>query len=326
MIVLLLLLPVMILSSSCVTETVVYSETSTPSPSPTAIATGTDPAASSQVPAAGPAMKPADVPPPPAVLVYDAKSARKDAPYGDSYDINRLERPFLQDMKYEPDLDILSFSVSEDADWYYVSIHLAGNDPNNRMGIDYGVELDTNADGYGDTLIWAYPPYDDTWTTDWVQVYNDANHDSAGASSAKADGDPSGNGYETLIFDGRWEQGADPSLAWVRMQAAPEAEVQFAFKKSLAGPKFLVGVVADGGLKKVSMYDYNDHFAEADAGSPLKSSQYYPLNALYAVDNTCWQAVGMKNPLHIAKVCPAELSAPAARPLEASSTPGNATP
>ncbi len=56
---------------------------------------------------------PADKPPV-GGLVYDVTS--KDtapelrAPYGDSYQINRLERPFLQNMKYVPDLDIVYLS------------------------------------------------------------------------------------------------------------------------------------------------------------------------------------------------------------------------
>jgi hypothetical protein len=239
------------------------------------------------------------------------KSARNAAPYGDSYDINRLERPFLQDMSYVPDLDIVSFEISEDADWYYLSILLAGRNPNHLMGINYGVELDLDRDGFGDTLIRAFPPYTSEWTTNWVQVYNDSSRDSAGTSSAKADAAFDSNGYETLVFDGRWGEGADPSLAWVRIKEGPQAVVQFAFKKTLAAPPFLYGALADGGLKDVSRLDYNDHFHEAEAGSPLEKSRYYPLRALFAVDNTCWQAFGMKNPSQIGKVCPLDLSAPA---------------
>src|SRR5512145_217230 len=79
-------------------------------------------------------------------LIYDVESSgtapEKRAPYGDSYDINRLERPFLQDMTYVSDLDIVRFSVGQDETWFYVSIKLIGNDPNDSLGINYGVELD----------------------------------------------------------------------------------------------------------------------------------------------------------------------------------------
>src|SRR3990172_5100870 len=85
--------------------------------------------------------------------IYDVESsgtaAERRAPYGDSYNINRLERPFLQDMTYVSDLDIVRFSVSQDDAWFYVSIKLITNDPNNSLGINYGVELDTNHDGFG---------------------------------------------------------------------------------------------------------------------------------------------------------------------------------
>jgi hypothetical protein len=312
----LLFLPILIFASSCVTERIVYSETSTPVITASAAPTETPPAPSiaQALPITDPSMKPADAVPPPDTLVFDVKSAGKYAPYGDSYNINRLERPFLQTMKYEPDLDIVSYSISEDPDWYYVSVELAGNNPNNPMEIQYGLELDLNADGFGDTLILAYPPYGSQWTTNWVQVYNDENHDSAGSSSARADTGPGGDGYETKVFDGRWGQGDDLSLAWVRIQDAPHTMVQFAFKKSLVGATFLVGAIADGALKNISMYDYNDHFPESEAGSPLKGNKYYPLNALYAVDNTCWQAVGRKNPYQIAKVCPAQLFTSVAKP------------
>lgn len=265
-------------------------------------------------------MKPAEAAPLPGTMIYDVTSAGKAAPYGDAYDLNRLERPFLQDMSYAPDLDIISFAISEDSDWYYVSIRLNGNDPNHPLGIDYGVELDLNVDGYGDTLVWAYPPYSTEWTTSWVQVYEDSDHDSAGQSSARAD--TGGSGYETLVFDGRYGQGSDLSLAWVRIQQGPQAAVQFAFKKTLSGPVYLAGVVADGGIRDVSKFDYNDHFKESEAGSPLKDSPSYPLKALFAVDNTCWQAFGRNNAYHVAKVCPPELSAPAtARPGQAPDSP-----
>src|SRR5512133_3479316 len=45
-------------------------------------------------------------------LVLDVVSvdtaAENRAPYGDSYDVNRFERPFMQDMTYVADLDIVS--------------------------------------------------------------------------------------------------------------------------------------------------------------------------------------------------------------------------
>ena len=295
---LLLLLPVMILSSSCTTERTLFSITWTPS------MTAVNPGDTGQgelaslgtplVPLTGPSLKPDGSLLSPELLVKDVKSSRVSAPNGDVYRLNRLERPFKQNMKYLPDVDILSYSIGQDDSWYYLSIQLDGENPNNSMGIDYGIEIDRNADGVGDTLIWAYPPYDTEWTTNWVQVYDDANQDSNSA----------GDGYEAMVFDGRWGIGDDPSLAWVRMLVGSKSEVQFAFRKSLAGPTFLVGAIADGGLKKISLFDYNAHFTEVQAGSPLTDDPNYPLKALFAVDTTCWQAFNMKNPKGLDKVCP----------------------
>src|SRR5215208_7442510 len=79
-------------------------------------------------------------------LVSDVKSSGTSASFGDSYKINRFERPFLKDMTYVSELDIISFSLGEDADWHYISIEVNGDDPNNSIGINYGVEIDLNAD------------------------------------------------------------------------------------------------------------------------------------------------------------------------------------
>ena len=153
--------------------------------------------------------------------VYDVDSSgtasEKRAPYGNSYDINRLERPFLQDMTYVSDLDIAAINLGQDVDWYYVSVKRIGVDPNNALGINYGVELDTNADGFGDFIIWASPPYTPEWTTQNVQVFADKNHNTSGLSAEKSDAPYPADGYETIIFDGGHGSGDDPDLAWIRV-------------------------------------------------------------------------------------------------------------
>ena len=79
------------------------------------------------------------------------------APYGDSYENNRLERPFTQDMTYIPDMDISAVSISEGDEWYFVSLGLIGNNPNNESDIRYMLELDTDLDSFGDYMIVAAP-------------------------------------------------------------------------------------------------------------------------------------------------------------------------
>ncbi len=232
----------------------------------------------------------------PGNLVRDVVSvdtaSEKRAPYGDSYDINRLERPFLQDMTYVADLDIVSFNLAYDEKFFYVSIELVGTDPNNDMGIDYGVELDINADGFGDMIIIARPPYSVDWSTDNVQILEDTNRDTSGLSAEKAEAPMPGDGYDTVIFDGGRGEGDDPDLAWVRVNAGNKATVQFAFKKSFAGTKFMYGVIADGGMRSIADLDYVDRFTIEEAGSPVRDQKNYPLKALYAVDNVCREVFG----------------------------------
>jgi hypothetical protein len=239
-------------------------------------------------------------------LVYDAVSVdtamEKRAPYGDSYKTNLFERPFTQDMTYVPDLDIISYNLSQDQKFYYVSIQLVGANPNNAMGINYAVELDLDADGYGDIIIVAHPPYNVEWSTANVQVAQDTDHDTGGLSAENSDAPLPGNGYDKIIFDGG--QGDDHDLAWVRVNAGKLATVQFAFKISLAESRFMVGVLADAGLKDITSLDYVDRFTEAEAGSPERENANYPLKLIYAVDNVCREAIGFSGTWEEPQRCP----------------------
>jgi hypothetical protein len=88
--------------------------------------------------------------------------------------------------------------------------------------------------------------------------------------------------------------GSDPDLAWSR-QIEGGAKVQLAFKYSAIGsaPQFLWNGLADGGVRNPAWFDYNDHFTQAEAGSPLPvQTNFYPLKQLFALDNTCFDAYG----------------------------------
>ncbi len=246
-------------------------------------------------------------------LNYDVDSSgtagENRAPYGDSYNINLLERPFTQNaMVYIPALDIETFSLSQDDTWDYFTMTLNGGDMNDPLGIDYGVELDTNHDGIGDYLVWAESPYLNAWSTDTVQVYSDPNHDVGGASPERSDANATtsapypGDGYETIVFN--HGQGNDPDLAWVRLDPNNGATIQFAVKQSLVGSRFMWGVWADAGLKDPSKFNYNDRFTLLQAGSPVKGNSDYPIKALYQVDNTCWSAFGFKPTGEEPHLCP----------------------
>ncbi|MGB8980343.1 MAG: hypothetical protein WCC12_00555 [Anaerolineales bacterium] len=254
-------------------------------------------------------------------LVYDVESSgtgpERRAPYGDSYDINRLERPFLQDMTYVPDLDISTFVVTSDNDWWYVSVNLVGIDPGSLHVVNYGVELDLDQDGFGDYLIWAQPPYAIQWETIPVRIFQDNNHNTAGLSYGKSDAPLAFDGYELLVFDGSIG-GADPDLAWVRATTGSPATVQFAFKRSWSGNVFMLGVLADAGLRDPQKLDYVDRFTLAEAGSPVKENMYYPLKALFAVDNTCREAYGFEPTRYEPQICPV--------PVAPTKTPGPDAP
>jgi hypothetical protein len=219
-------------------------------------------------------------------------AAEGRAPYGDLYKNNLFERPFTQDMTYVADLDIVGYSLSYDQKFFYVSIELVGANPNNDMGIDYAVEFDINADGFGDYIMIARPPYSVKWTTDHVQIVQDTNRDTAGLSPERSDSPLPGDGYDTIVFDGGLPDSEDPDIAWVRVNAGKKATVQFAFKRSFFGEQFMFGVLADGGIRSIEDLDYVDRYTEEQAGSPEKSEKEYPLKAVYAVDNVCREAYG----------------------------------
>lgn len=271
-------------------------------------------------------MSPAD--PGTGKIVYDVESAgtarEQRAPYGDTYEWNRLERPFQQDMTYVSDLDISQFIVAKDSDWWYVSLKLIGVDPNNVQGIHYGVELDLDRDGFGDYLIWAHPPYTEQWDTLPVQVFQDQNHNTAGLSAIKSDAPFDADGYETLIFDGS-VGGSDPDLAWVRVNAGEGGMVQFAFKRAWSGSVFMLGVIADAGWKDPRKLDYVDRLPIAEAGSPVKENMYYPLKGLFLVDNTCREAFGFEPTRYEPQSCPVAAT-PTKEPREARPGPTPVTP
>jgi hypothetical protein len=152
----------------------------------------------------------------------------------------------------------------------------------------YGVEFDTNRDGRGEFMIWGASPAGGAWTTDGVQVWKDSNHDVGGPTPVQSDAPwTSGDGYDQNLFNGG--QGADPDLAWIRKGTAANT-VELAFKYSAIGSsaQFFWNALADAGTRNPGWLDYNDHFTQDQAGSPLiELTDFYPLKQLFALDNTC---------------------------------------
>jgi len=220
-------------------------------------------------------------------------ASEKGIPDGDTYRLNQFERPFSQGMTtYIPDLDISTYAILEENDWFFVLIEMAGSINAEETQIDYGIELDLDNDGFGDYLIWTYPPYSTSWTSDNVLVLADKNHDSAGLQVDQSDVPFSGDGYEITIFDGSLTLSEVPEPAWSRLDPNNSSIIQFAFQKSLVGNSFMWSVWADGGLKDPKMFSYNDQFTEEQAGSPNRDNEYYPIKSLNLIDSTCRVAYG----------------------------------
>jgi hypothetical protein len=196
-------------------------------------------------------------------------------------------------MKYLPWVDISRAELAWDGQWFYISIKLQASPltaPDQPT--DYMAEVDVNRDGRGDYLILAAAPKSRDWTTDGVRIYEDKNHDVGGATPLVSDTQP-GDGYETLVFD--QGQGPDPDAAWARISPSDPSTVQLAFlPDSIGGSRsFIWWAWADRGAQHPDWFDYNDHFTQAQAGSPLvELKQYYPLAELWGVDNTCRMAYG----------------------------------
>jgi hypothetical protein len=222
-------------------------------------------------------------------------AAQKRVPSGsDVYAGNRYERPYTAEaMDYLPDVDLSRVELRVDPPWVYVTFQFVAPRAEGIGKTTYGAEFDTNRDGRGDYLVWGTSPTGASWTTDGVEVWKDSDYDVGGPHPQLADAPwAGGNGYDRRIFSGG--QGADPDLAWIR-QIEGGAKAQLAFKYSAIGtaPQFLWNGLADFGVRRPDWFDYNDHFTQSEAGSPLPvQSDYYPLKSLFGIDNTCRDAYG----------------------------------
>lgn len=233
-----------------------------------------------------------------------AQYANEHRSVADGFDKNLFERPFTAgEMTYQPYLDITRTEMGNGGKWIYVVIYLEGAPPVGSEAF-YAVELDLNLDGRGDWLIGATAPASTAWTTDGVKVWRDTNHDVGGNKPMISEAPLSGlNGYDELVFDSG--QGADPDAAWGRIDPSSAQHIQIAFKQSLIGSadSFLFGGWSDEGVKEAGWFDYNDHFTLAEAGSPLSNSPYYPLAALFSVDNTCRWGYGFEPTTNYPGLC-----------------------
>ncbi|MBI9051579.1 MAG: hypothetical protein JEZ00_19300 [Anaerolineaceae bacterium] len=241
----------------------------------------------------------------------DKTAPEKRAYGGDEYANGRYERPFLaEDMEYLPFIDILRTDMYRDDDdvWAYVSIEvisapsLAGD-----KDLSFGVEIDEDLDGRGDLFILAKNPVDSSWSTDGVQIWRDINGNIGDVEPMKPDAMGAGDGYEVNVFDEGL--GNDADMAWVRLSSESDAVVEIAFKLDMI-PKtkdayiFLWGAWTFAGDPHLEWFDHHDTFALAEAGSPLKDNDNYPLKQFEAADNTCRGLSGMEPSGKLPGMCP----------------------
>jgi hypothetical protein len=219
---------------------------------------------------------------------------KKKAIGGDDYSTNRYERPYTAtDMVYLSDVDLTRVEMRIASPWVYITFEIAAPRAEGIGQTMYGAEFDTNKDGRGEFLVWGASPPSATWTTNGVEVWKDSNFDVGGATPQVTNAPwLLGDGYDkNLVSSGK---GDDPDLAWIR-QIEGGAKIQLAFKYSAIGgaPQFLWNGLADAGVRNPKWFDYNDHFTQAEAGSPYPvQTTLYPLKALYALDNTCRDPYG----------------------------------
>ena len=240
----------------------------------------------------------------------DKTAAEKRAYGGDEFVNGRYERPFLAaDMAYIAAVDILRADLYRDEDnvWAYATIEVIDMAENAGEEIHYGLEIDDDLDGRGDTFILVSVPEDTQWTTDGVQIWQDINQSIGSDTPMKPDENGGADGYETLIFDGGI--GEDADLAWVRKSDASDNAVEIAFKLSLI-PKtedailFLWGAWAFAGELHLDWFDHHDTLTLEEAGSPLKENENYPLMDFFGADNTCRGLSGMEPTGSLPGMCP----------------------
>ena len=227
---------------------------------------------------------------------FDTKpyAPQKKAIGGDDYHANRWERPYTAEtMEYLSDVDLKRVEMKIAAPWVYITFEFLDPRAEGIGRTMYGAEFDINKDHRGDYLIWGASPADGEWTTDGVEIWKDTNYDVGGALPQGSNAPwNDGDGYDKNLFASG--VGADPDLAWIR-QIEGGKKVQLAFKYSALNnaAQFLWNGVADLGVRRPEWLDYNDHFTQPEAGSPLPvQTTLYPLKALWGVDNTCRDAYG----------------------------------
>lgn len=220
----------------------------------------------------------------------------RDVRFGDDFIRNRFERPFTTEMgEYLPEIDVVNFSIGEDANFFYVSMILGGLAATGQPPTGYyAIEVDGNIDGRGEFLIVANPPFGSEWSTDGVQIFSDLNSDIGGKNPIRRDDAYAGDGYETLAFDSG--EGSDPDLGWARFVNGETSSLEIAFNKAVfpSTPSFMWSVWASATPFDPTKFNLHDTTTAEAAGSPDKQNDLYPIKAVSGIDNSCRVPVGFQ--------------------------------
>jgi hypothetical protein len=255
--------------------------------------------------------------------VNKAYASQRRAYGGDEYRTGRFERPFDKTMTYLGYLDIVKSTMARIDDIFiYVTIQVADPVAMARQNpAYYGLELDLNLDGRSRYLIRGTKPANEKWSSDGVDVWESSSSNSPVASIAAGIPVTGAYGFDVSLL--RAGKGQDIDLAWIRMSPGLPDTVEIAFKNSLIGGekgKFIWRPFTDGAPFEPRLYDLQNSFTLEQAGSPIIGEMYYPLNEVYAVDNTCRVASGYEATGREPGICP--LTAPPEQPEQPESEPG----
>ena len=298
-----IILILVLMTIACNMPTIVINPGATSAPSggssPTAAGGGLSPTAIQAPTLAFAALTPttavyATYPGEPPAMVAATKDETYPSNSGDNFATNLFERPFQLDNRYRPDADIAATLISADDTWYYFSTEVMDIHPETKtLDTPFGYEIDFDKDGRGDFLLWATPPYSQQWINNGVSVYADLNRDVGNQRPILSDAPITfkSDGYETVVVSNG--AGNDSEGVWARVNPNSPTKLQIAVKKSLINkPDFLFWAWTDFALGKPAMFDYNDVYTASEAGSPYASNPFYPLKALFGMDNTCRVAFG----------------------------------
>jgi len=221
----------------------------------------------------------------------------------DIWDQNFFERPVTEDLaEYYPQADIIRVEFGEDENWYYSRVYLF-SEGLDQLTLDavYALEIDLNLDARGDILILISNPAaqnQNDWSVSGVQVWLDSNDDIGGPRAVLPDENPTGNGYEELVFDSGL--GDDPDLAWFRISEEENGLLEISFKKSL--------------LNGVEVFEWWAWASRDDVTTDkFDPVDFYSPDSLFALDNTCGWIYGA-GPRNLPNLCEVVLIQPTKSP------------